>query len=303
MVKKLVFLFVVLLILNKPLCHADGKLNVVTSTTLFEDLVKQIGCDRVEVRHVASPKFNIHFIQPRPSDVRNVAKADLYVFAGLDLEVWSDPLVEAAGKPEFFRGGSRSLDLSEGIRLLKVPGGALSRAEGDLHLFGNPHYAMNPENARIMMRHIVEKLEKLDPASASYFEENEKKFLSKLNRKIGEWKALCAPVSGKEIYSYHDDIEYFAEFAGLKADYFLEPKPGVPPTPKQFERLQDRAKSGEVKAIVMPTYYPQDTARTFGKRIGLPIVILAQSPGEVPGTEDFFSFFDYNFRQIAEAIK
>lgn len=282
---------------------AQNKLEVVTTTTMFADLVRKIGGDRVDVKSIASPKFNIHFIQPKPSDVRNVQKADLYVFAGLDIEAWSDPLVEAAGKPEFFRGGLRSLDLSTGIRLLKVPTGPLSRSLGDLHLFGNPHYQMSPENARIMARTILNKLKEIDPPGASTYEENEKNFLSKLDQKVGEWKVSCAYCAGKEIYSYHDDIEYFVDFLGLKSELFLEPKSGIPPTPKQLELLEEHAKSGQVKAIVMPTYYPKDAAETLAKRIGVPVVTIAHNVGEVSGTDDIFSFFDHDFKQIAEAIK
>ncbi len=289
---------------NTDVLQAEQKkLEVVTTTTYFEDLVKELGQDKVDVKHVASPKFNAHFIQPKPSDIRNLSKADLYVFAGLDLEAWSDPLVEAVGKPEFFRGGSRSLDLSAGIRLLKVPTGTLSRALGDQHLFGNPHYQTNPENAKIMAQTILEKLKEMDPSNISSYEENAKNFLAKLDQKIGEWKTLCAHCAGKEVYSYHDDIEYFVDFLQLKSELFLEPKPGIPPTPKQLELLEAHAKSGQVKAIVMPTYYPKDAAETLAKRIGVPVVTIAQNPGEVPGTEDFFDFFDYNFKQISEAIK
>ncbi len=282
---------------------AQKKLEVVTSTTYFEALVKEIGQDKVGVRHVASPKFNAHFIQPKPSDVRNLAKADLYVFTGLDLEPWSDPLVEAAGKPEFFRGGPRSLDLSVGIRLLKAPSGALSRSQGDLHLFGNPHYQTNPENARIMAHTILEKLKEIDPSNASSYEANAKNFLSKLDQKIQEWKTLCAHCAGKEIYSYHDDIAYFVDFLQLKSELFLEPKPGIPPTPRHLELLEAHARPGQVKAIVMPAYYPKDMAEALAKRIHAPVVTIAQNPGEVSGTEDFFNFFSYNFKQIADTIK
>src|SRR3989338_7285028 len=207
---------------SPTLYAAEGKLKVVTSTTLFADLVRQVGGDRVEVKPVASPKFNIHFIEPKPSDVRAVSKADLYVFAGLDLEAWSDPLVEAAGKTALFRGGARSLDLSQGIGLLKAPLGTLSRSEGDMHLFGNPHYQLGPQNAAVMTGTILAKLKEIDPLGTAVYEENQKRFLEKLDRKIPEWRAAGADWLGKEIYSYHDDIVYFTYFLGLRSELFLE---------------------------------------------------------------------------------
>ena len=145
----------------KPLFAAEP-LKVVATQAMYADIVKQIGKDKVDVKFVASPKFNVHFIQPKPSDVRNVSHADLVVYTGLDLEEWWGPLLEAAGKPDFFPGREKSIDMSRGIRLLNVPDHPLSRAEGDIHLFGNPHITMSPENVKIMAQTVFEKLKEVD---------------------------------------------------------------------------------------------------------------------------------------------
>lgn len=300
--KKFLTIFLFIFLSSISAAHA-APLKVIATQTLFADLVRQIGKEKVEVKSVAPPKFNVHFIQPKPSDVRNVAAADLYVNAGLDLEAWSDPLVEAAGKPEFFRGGDRSLDLSQGLRLLNPPMGVLSRALGDLHIFGNPHYHMNPENAKIMAGTIVKKLQDIDSQNAAFYDENGKALIAKLDQKITEWKASCAGCAGKEIISYHADIAYVTDFLGLKAEQFLEPKPGIPPTPRHLEFLQSYAKSHNVIAIVMPTYYPQDAADALSKKVGVKVATICQNVGEVPGTDDVFSFFDYNFRQIQRLLE
>lgn len=286
-----------------PACFAEDKLHVVATQTLFADLVRQVGQDKVEVKAVASPQYNLHFIEPKPSDVRNVAHADLYVNGGLDLEAWSDPLLEAAGNPRLFRSAGRNLDLSQGIRLLNVPRHPVSRAQGDIHLFGNPHFHMNPENARVMVKAIAQKLGEIDPANRSFYEQNARDFLTKLDQKIAEWKNLCAPYKGKEVFSYHEDIAYLADFTGLKAEQFLEPKPGIPPSPKHMQFLQEYAKAHNVKAIVMPTYFLKDTAEALSRRIGGKVIAIAQEPGEIAGTEDFFSFFDYDFKQLSEGLK
>jgi zinc/manganese transport system substrate-binding protein len=270
---------------------------------MFEELVKEIGGDKVDVKHVASPKFNIHFIQPKPSDVRNVAKADLFVFTGLDLEAWVDPLLEAAGKPSLFRGGEHSVDLSTGIRLLKEPTGVLSRSMGDLHLFGNPHYAMSPESIKIAASTLLGKLKAVDPTNAAYYVDREKDFISRLDAKIDEWKGLCAHCAGKEVVSYHDDFEYMADFLGIKTEQFIEPKPGIPPTPKHLEFLESYVKEKGVRAIVMPTYFPKDGAERLAKRVGVKVVTICQNVGEISGTDSIFDLFDYNFKQISEALK
>jgi zinc/manganese transport system substrate-binding protein len=301
--KKILF-FLLLCAGYIPFCWAESQpLNIVTTQTIFADLIKQVGGDKVKVSAVASPRYNIHFIQPTPSDVRKVAKADLYVNAGLDLEAWSDPLLEAVGNPKLFRNGERNVDLSQGVRLLDVPDHPVTRAEGDIHLFGNPHFQMTPENAKSMVHTISEKLKGVDPANSSYYEENTKAFLEKLEQKIIEWKNLCAHCKGKEIVSYHDDIAYFADFLGIKAEQFIESRPGIPPTPKHLEFLEDYVKSNKVKAIVLPTYYPRKEADKLARKVGTKVVTICQGVGEVPDTENFFDFFDYNFKQISEALK
>lgn len=281
----------------------EKKLNVVATQTIFADMVKQIGGDRVEVSAVASPRYNIHFIQPKPSDVRRVGRADLYVNSGLDLEAWSDPLLEAAGKPELFRGGARNVDVSRGIRLLGVPDHPVTRAEGDIHAFGNPHFHMNPENARIIARNILVRLQEVDPVNSDYYSERAREFEARLDAKIDEWKILTADLDGKEIISYHEDILYFADFLGLKVKEYLEPKPGIPPSPKHLQFLKEYAAANHVLAIVMPTYYPKGAAEVLANRINGHVVTIAQGVGEVPGTDDFFGFFDYNFKQIHEGVR
>ena len=168
-------LFIFCLFCSVKPAGAAEPLKVVASQVYYADIVREIGKDKVEVRSVASPKFNVHFIQPKPSDVRNVSRADLVVYTGLDLEEWWGPLVEAAGKPEFFPGREKSVDLSQGIRLLEAPDHALTRAEGDIHLYGNPHYILNPENAKVMAFTIRRKLSEIDPGNASFYEANEKR--------------------------------------------------------------------------------------------------------------------------------
>jgi len=302
--KKIFLTFVALASLaGQPGWGEEAKLNIVTTQAIFADLVREVGGDKVAVTAIANPKYNIHFIQPRPSDVRKVAKADLYFNGGLDLEAWSDPLLEAAGNPRLFRHAPGNADLSIGIRLLDIPDHIITRAEGDIHLFGNPHFHMNPENARVMIGTITEKLKEADSVNASYYETNAKKFLSKLDTKIADWKKLCADCRGKEVISYHEDIAYFADFLGLQAGEFLEPKPGIPPTPKHIRFLEDYAKAHHVKAIVLPTYYSRKEAEKLASRIGVNVVAICQGAGELPGTEGFFDFFDYNVKQIAEALK
>ncbi len=279
------------------------KLKVVATTTTFASLARAVGGDRIEVKSISLPKFNTHFFQPKFSDVRNVQKADLFVQAGLDHELWTDAILEAAGKPRLFRGAENNVQMSEGLRLLDVPESNLSRAQGDVHIFGNPHIWMSPENARTMVLHFSEQLIRRNPENAAYYEENTKAFIARLDEKIAEWKTLAANVRGKEVVSYHKDIAYFADFMGFTVKRFYEPKPGIPPSPKDLISLQNYIKDNGVKAIIQPIYYSREATEALAKKTGAQVYIICQNAGELPGTEDYIGLFDYNVKTISEALK
>lgn len=299
-----IFIFIITMFLSIKFCSAaHAELNIVATQTIFADLAREIGGEKINVKAIASPKFNVHFYSPKPSDVRAVKEADLYVNAGLDLEAWSDPLLEAAGKPQLMRGQSGNVDLSMGIRLIDPPRQPVSRSHGDVHLFGNPHFHMDPRNFRVMAGTLLARLKAKDPGNAAYYEENARKFLERLDRKIGEWQRLCGHCSGQEIVSYHKDIAYFANFLGIKDEQYLEPKPGIPPTAKHLQFLADHVAARHVKAIVLPTYYSRKQADKLAKRVGAKVITVCQNAGEMPGTDSFFDFFDYNIRQISEGLK
>ncbi len=279
------------------------KPKVVATTSTFASLVKEIGKDRVEVKYISLPKFNTHYFTPKFSDVRNVQKADLFVQAGLDHEIWTQAILEAAGKTDLFPGASQNVAMSQGLRLLDVPENRLSRAEGDVHIFGNPHIWMSPENARVMAETVTKKLSELDPTNASEYQKNAADFIARLDKKIEEWRTKAAHVRGKEVISYHKDIAYFAQFLGLKALRFYEPKPGIPPAPKDLIALEKYIKDNGIKAIIQPVYYSRESTEALAKRAGAKVYIICQNAGEVPGTEDYISLFDYNVNTISEALK
>ncbi|MFT5207925.1 MAG: zinc/manganese transport system substrate-binding protein [Candidatus Omnitrophota bacterium] len=281
----------------------DTKLQVTASSSFFANLVQWIGGDNIAVKTIASPKFNVHFYQPTPKDIRNVRKADLYVHWGLDLEAWSDPLLEASGKSKLFRGRDRNLDLSQDMALLNIPDGPLSRHDGDVHVFGNPHYHLNPMNLRIMANTIVKKLEELDPGNASNYQNNHRDFLSRLDKKIIEWKDQSKHCKGKVIIAYHDDMSYLTEFMGIRLEQFVEPKPGISPTPQHMEFLETYAKENDVRAIALSSYFPKDSAQRIAERIGAKVVIIAHNAGEIKGTEDIFDFFDFNVSALSEGLR
>lgn len=279
------------------------KLKIVATTTTFASLVRAVTGDKAEVKSISLPKFNTHFFQPKFSDVRNVQKADVFVQAGLDHELWTSAILEAAGKPKLFRGSENNISMAAGIKLLDMPESQLSRAEGDVHIFGNPHIWMSPENARVMVIHLRERLKAYNPENAAVYEANAQVFLDRLDKKIPEWKQRAAATQGKEAVSYHKDIAYFADFMGFKAKRFYEPKPGIPPTPKDLISLENYMKTNGIKAMIQPVYYSRESTDALAKRAGAKVYIICQNAGEVPGTEDYIDLIDYNVNTISEALK
>jgi len=286
-----------------PAGAADTRLNVVATLSTFADLANTIGGEHVQVSSIASPKFNPHFIEPKPSDVVKVKRADLFIHAGLDLELWRGPLLDAAGNTALFPGGAGELDLSQGIALLEVPGRAVSRAEGDIHIYGNPHYWVDPENAKQMAKTIADKLSALDPAREADYRRNLQVFVARLDEHIRSWHARLAPYQGQELIGYHNEWPYLMRFAGLRMEHFLEPKPGIPPTPRQIEFIQRYAAQHHVLAIVQATYFPVRVAETLAKRAGMKVILLCQNVHEVPEASEYAATVEYNVSQLIRGLQ
>jgi ABC-type Zn uptake system ZnuABC Zn-binding protein ZnuA len=285
-----------------PPSTAAEQIKIVATTKTFASLVEAIGGDLVKVDYVAPPNQNVHFIQPRPSDILRLSKANLFVHAGLDLELWRYPLAEASGKADFLPGGKRELDLSRGIQLLEVPQGILSRAQGDIHIYGNPHYWLDPRNGKIMARTIYQKLAELDPAKEKEFKTNLDQFLQKCDLKMKDWENQTSPLKGQTVVTYHNSWPYFADFSGIEVAGFVEPKPGIPPTAKHIAELIQIMKGKQVKAIVKESFFENKTPRRLAKETGAAVLTLASGVGEVSDAADYFTLFDYNLRQLKKSL-
>lgn len=292
----------VVMLLNASAAQAEEPLRVVATLSTFADLAKTVGGDHVAVSFIASPKFDPHFIEPKPSDVLKVKKAELFVHAGLDLEAWRGPLLDAAGNRRVMPGGDRELDLSLGIALLEVPDRAISRAEGDIHLYGNPHYWTDPQNGRIMAQAICDKLCAIDPSHEQEYHRNLAVLLGRLDQKMPEWQRQLASFQGQELIGYHSAWPYLMQFAGLRMEQFLEPKPGIPPTPRQLEFLERYVSEHGVRAIVQSMYFPARAAESLAQRTGARVVLLCQNVGEVSEASDYIATVEYNVTQLERAL-
>ena len=299
--KNIYAVILITLIWAVPVCAAP--LNVVASLSTFADLVEQIGGEHVEVSYIAPPSFNPHFIEPKPSDVLRVKKANLFVYTGVDLEVWSDPLLVAAANPDVRAGGKGHLRLSAGIHMLEVPDAGVTRAEGDIHAYGNPHFWHSPENVGQMVKIIAAKLTELDPDHAEDYAANLKRFQERLLLKTSEWKAQMKPFKGTEFIGYHNEWPYLMAFIECRMTEFLESKPGIPPGPKQLNELTQHAKQHTIAGIVHTSFMPTRPSATLSKRTGVPVVTLAQNVGEQKAATDYFALMDYNLEQLLTVLQ
>jgi ABC-type Zn uptake system ZnuABC Zn-binding protein ZnuA len=279
------------------------QLKVVTTLATYADIAKTVGGDFVDTSYVASPRFNPHFIEPRPGDVLRVKRCDLFIHSGLDLEAWRGPLLDAAGRADIREGGEHQLDLSAEIPLLEVPNGQVSRAEGDIHIFGNPHYWIDPRNGVRIAHEIALKLSALDPAHAAQFEANRAKFAADVQAKMNEWQRAAAPHKGAELIGYHNEWVYLMEFLGLQMKQFLEPKPGIPPTPRQLEFLTGYIKEHRIRAIIQPSYYPREAADSVAAATGAKVLLLAQNVGETSAASNYLAMLDADIGAIMGALQ
>jgi ABC-type Zn uptake system ZnuABC Zn-binding protein ZnuA len=303
--RKLIFVVLALVTLlgSAPRAESSEHLRVVTTLSTFADLVETVGGEHVKVSSIASPRFNPHFIEPKPSDVLKVKRADLFVHAGLDLEMWRYSLVDAAGKPELRPGGARELDLSQGIRLLEVPERKLTRAQGDIHLYGNPHYWLHPENAKAMVKTIADKLTEVDSAHADTYEQNSTNFLRQLDERMVQWRQASATIRGQEAVAYHNAWPYLTQFMDVRIEQFLEPKPGIPPTLRQLSFLEGHIKKHEIQVIVQSSYFSKANSESLAKRTGAKVVTLCHNVREVPECSDYLAMLEYNVNRLVESLK
>lgn len=289
--------------LASPLeCDAQSKVSVVTTIPDLASIVNLIGGDRVETFAIATGYQNPHFVDPKPSYIMRLSRADMFVTVGLDLETgWVVPLLNSARNGKIMQGGPGYVDASKGVSLLQVPTN-LSREQGDIHVYGNPHYWLDFERGKIVARNIFDALVRLRPQDRSYFESNLAAFVEHLDSKGSEWLAKLEPYKGASIIAYHNEWPYFEERFGLRIAEFLEPKPGIPPSPSQLARVIGLMKREDIRVIITSPYFKKDAAELVARKTGGVVITLATLVGAEPEIRDYFDLFDYNVTQLVDAF-
>jgi zinc/manganese transport system substrate-binding protein len=282
---------------------ASADLKVATSLTDLASVATLVGGKHVSAQSLCRGYEDPHFVPAKPSLMKAIQHADVFVSTGLELDAgWLPLVLPGSRNPAIQPGAKGFVDASEGVDVLEKPVGTVSRAAGDIHPLGNPHYYADPRNLEIVAQHLAEVFSRLDPANAAEYAANAKAFQERMEASLAKWEAEMAPYKGTSIVPYHPNFIYFADRFGLKLFGTVEPKPGIPPSPHYVNQLAEEMKKAGIKVVVYQPYYNADACNEVAKRAGGTAVEVATEVGGLPGTDDVFSKFDVLVSSLAGAL-
>jgi ABC-type Zn uptake system ZnuABC Zn-binding protein ZnuA len=282
---------------------ALAELNVVTTTTDFADLARQIGGDKVKVHSVMKGPESLHNVIPKPTEMVALNKADLFVHSGLDAEPWRDNLLKGARNPRVMPGKPGNVDMSEGIALRDVPEGKIDRSMGDVHAFGDPHYTGSPANAQRMAATLARALAAADPANADFYRQNARRLVIELSDLHKELKGKLAPYAGLKVVTFHKAWGYFADAFGIRVAGTVEPKPGITPSPAEVKNVIDTMRREGVKVVIVETYGDASLARSVAHQAGAVVIVLPDHVRGASGVDTCQDLFRHNVERIIEAAR
>ena len=283
--------------------HAAGVVRVVATTTDVGGVVREVGGARVEVQVLAKGYFDPHHLEAKPSYMAALRKADLLAYNGLQLEVgWLPLVIEGSRNRDIAFGGPGHLDLSRGIRVLEVPEGGLSRAGGDIHPEGNPHYTLDPRNLLAMAKAAEAALSRLDPTGTPEYARNRTDFAARLEKAIVDWEARLAPYRGREVVCYHKQWEYLLDWLGVQVVDYIERKPGIPPTAKHLVELETLVAQRHIPVLLVSTFTDESPVKRLADKTGATMLVLPAAAGAVEGVDTALALFDHVTARLAAAF-
>jgi ABC-type Zn uptake system ZnuABC Zn-binding protein ZnuA len=281
---------------------AADKLRVVATTPDLGSLAQAVGGDVIEVTTIARPTEDPHFVDARPSFIRLLNQADVLIEGGAQLEAgWLPPLIDGARNPRIGLGAPGRIVASEGISLLEVPN-RLDRSMGDVHPLGNPHYLLDPLNAKTAAATIQTGLCAVDHDHCTNYAEGLRQFHAAIDAKLPAWQAALSAARGTKVVTYHKDFDYFAARFGLDVIDTLEPKPGIPPSPTHLTELIPKMKAQGVRLIIAEPNRERQNPEFVASNTGARVLLLPIMPGTEHGA-DYIGLIDYNVGQVADALK
>ena len=283
---------------------AQGKLTVVTTTEDLASIAREVGGDRISVEAIARGYQDPHFVEAKPSFILKLMKADVLIVVGKELEIgWLPPLIQQSRNAKVQQGADGYLDASLHARILEIPTGQITRAMGDVHPLGNPHYWLDPENGKRIAKDVADKFSEFRPNDRAYFEQRLADFTSRLDTAEKGWLAKMGPYKGTKVVTYHRSFPNFAERVGLDIIGYVEPRPGIPPTPQHTLDLINEMKRQNVKIVMVEPYFDLKTPNAIGRETGAIVLVMPPSVGGVKEVTDYFKLFDYDINLSIDAIK
>ena len=282
---------------------AASKLRIVATTEDLAALAREVGGDRVRVDAIARGYQDPHFVDPKPSFILKLSRADLLIFVGLQLEIgWLPPLITQSRNRRVQVGAPGYMDVSQYNQILDIPTGIITRAMGDVHPLGNPHYWLDPDNGRRSARAIQARLAQLRPEDAAYFQQRFEDFSRRLAEAEKRWDQQMAPYRGTQVVSYHRSWPNFIKRFGLEVVGYVEPKPGIPPTPQHTLALINQMRRDNIKLILVEPYFDLKTPESIARATGAEVLVLLPSVGGEREVTDYFKLFDYNIGLLTAAL-
>ena len=300
---KLVLSITLLAILAATPAEAK-KLSVITATTDLAALAQEVGGDKIDVESIAKGYQDPHFVEAKPSFLLKLRSADLLITVGLQLEIgWLPPLVTQCGNAKIQVGAGGYMDASQFAEILDVPTGTVTRAMGDVHPLGNPHYWLDPNNGRRVAKGIAQKLGEMDASNAAYFQQRFQDFDKRLTEAQKRWDAAMKPYRGRKVVTYHRSAPNFAKYFGLDVVAYVEPRPGIPPSPSHTIELIGMMRRDNVKIIMVEPYFDSKTPESIASQTGGKVVQYMPSVGGAKEITDYFKLFDYDIDVLTKAFQ
>jgi len=279
-----------------------AKLRVVATTPDLAALAREVGGTAVDVTALAKPTEDPHYVDAKPSHIVTLNRADVLIEGGAELELgWLPPLLESSRNSKIATGAAGRIVASSGVRMREIPT-TFDRSKGDVHALGNPHFLLDPVNAKIIAATMADHFAKVDPKSAELFKANLQAFNTRLEAKLAEWQKQLEPYRGARIVTYHKDFGYLAERFGLNVVETLEPKPGIAPSPAHMTQVIGTMKAQGARVILIQPYQKRKTAESVARQTGAVVLELSQQPGARANTSTYFDLMDHIVGSLATAF-
>lgn len=283
---------------------AEEKIRVVTTIPDFKNFVEIIGGDKVSVASFIKGYQDAHHFEIKPSDIMRLKGADLLIINGADLDYWIYPLIEKSRNQNIRKGSKGFIDASQGIKLMEIPTEKVDRSMGDVHPYGNPHYNLSPTAMKIAFQHIADALSALYPEYKAYFQQNAKRYELKLDEKMVAWENALKNSQSLGIIVYHNSWSYFFNEFNLTPTEFIEPKPGISPSPAYLNKLIQTVNTQNKSGIILKeTYQNADIAAFVAQKTRYKVDEVATFVGGTKEASDYIAMIDAIVNRIANAKK